>query len=72
MNFETLIQNKEFITIVGAIIGYWIRDQKNMAVLNEQVKEMKKDIDGIAEFIGTPRALSRKRITDVEKETSNG
>ena len=53
--------DKDTIVILGALAAQWGTIITAIAVLKYQVKRMEKDIDGIAEFIGTPRALARKK-----------
>ena len=59
------IQNLIFLA-VGSVVGYFIKKEKRILKLESQVNEMSKDIDGIALFIGTPRALSKLKQKQLE------
>ncbi len=45
---------------VGAIVTAWMVLQGTVTVLLYRMKRVEKDIDAIAEIVGTPKALARK------------
>jgi len=56
----------EMITIIGSVFASWVSLQVSVGVLKSKVERLEKDIDGIAEFVGTPRALAKKTNQDEE------
>lgn len=58
----------------GAVFGYIVKREvriKNLELTQtdilEKLVELKRDVDGIALFIGTPRAIAMKQKQDEQK-----
>lgn len=63
---STELQNLIFL-IGGAVIGYAIRREKRLLAVEESLKSLEKDIDGIGLILKTPRALA-KQLKTLKKE----
>lgn len=56
--------------IAGAIFGYIVKREKRILKLESVVNELKKDIKGVALFIGTPRALAEQMALENKLKAS--
>ena len=61
MTIETLIQNKEFISIIVSAVTMLVAMKVKVAVLESRLDRIDKDLDGIALSVGTPRAIARAK-----------
>ncbi|CAB4152469.1 hypothetical protein UFOVP610_13 [uncultured Caudovirales phage] len=51
-----------FSGFAGIVIGYFIKKEKRILKIEAMLDSLSKDIDGIALFIGTPRALGKQKL----------
>lgn len=55
-----LVENKElFLNVIAPALAAWISVKVSIARLEVKVDTLLSDVDGIAEFVGTPRAIAR-------------
>lgn len=55
-----VFENKELVfNVIATALAAWISVKMSIARLEVKVDTLIKDVDGIAEFVGTPRAIAR-------------
>ena len=66
---STEVQNLMSL-IAGAIFGYIVKREKRILKLESMVREIRKDIKGVALFIGTPRAKAEQLALEMKLKAS--
>lgn len=69
---KELLESKELITLLIAGFGAWVTVQQKLAVVIHKQETVEKDLDGIAELIGTARAVARLKLKKEKEEVTNG
>ncbi len=56
---------------IAILAKYILKKEKELTEIQLLLKILQKDVDGIAEFIGTPRAIARKKSVSLNESTGS-
>lgn len=68
MELPNLDQQDAIVSLLITIGGLILRAGVKIGKILKTVERLEKDVDGIAEFVGTPRAIATKKAREL-KET---
>lgn len=61
ISIELLVFVCAILTLLGALVGFLLKKENRLTVIETKLDDLIDDVDAIALFVGTPRAIATKK-----------